>query len=284
VNGVLNTSGAVAPITVPAIASQAPTPTANISASLNLNANAAVGDTFDVPVQVVDSLGNLQTITLEFQNTAPLQWTYTATIPGEAVSGGTPGTPQQLGTGTLTFNSSGVLTSPAAGAPVALASPGLADGANALAINWNFFDSNNNPLVTQYASPSATLSTTQDGVQAATVTGTSLQNGGMLVATFSDGTQRTVAQLALASIANPDSLIALANNQYSLGADSATPTTGAAGTGTRGKIVGGSLESSNVDMAEQLTNLIVYQRAYQANSKAITSIDQMQQTLIALNL
>jgi len=284
VNGVFNTSGAVSPIVIPAVAAQSPTPTANISTSANLNATAAVGTTFDVPVQVVDSLGNLQTVTIEFKNTAPLQWDYTVTIPGEAVSGGTPGTPTTITTGSLTFDSTGVLTSPAAGAPVNLTSPALADGADPLNVNWNLFDASGNPMVTQYASPSASLGITQDGVQAAMVTGTSLQNGGLLVATFSDGTQRTVAQLALASIANPSSMLALANNQYSLGADSATPTTGAAGTGTRGQIVGGSLESSNVDMATQLTNLIVYQRAYQANSKAITSIDQMQQTLIALNL
>jgi flagellar hook protein FlgE len=184
----------------------------------------------------------------------------------------------------MTFDATGVLTSPAAGAPVNLTSPAFADGANALNVNWNLFDPSGNPLITQFASASATLGTTQDGVQAAMVTGTSLQDGGLLVATFSDGTQRTVAQLALASISNPDSLIAVTNNQYSLGANSATPTTGAAGTGTRGQVVGGSLESSNVDMATQLTNLIVYQRAYQANSKSITSIDQMQQTLIALTL
>jgi flagellar hook protein FlgE len=284
VNGVLNTSGAVSPITVPAVTSQSPTPTANMTVTANLNASAAVGTKFDAPVQIVDSLGNTHTVTVEFQNTAPLQWTYTATIPGEDVAGGTAGTPATLATGSMTFDATGVLTSPAAGAPVNLTSPAFADGANALNVNWNLFDPSGNPLITQFASASATLGTTQDGVQAAMVTGTSLQDGGLLVATFSDGTQRTVAQLALASISNPDSLIAVTNNQYSLGANSATPTTGAAGTGTRGQVVGGSLESSNVDMATQLTNLIVYQRAYQANSKSITSIDQMQQTLIALNL
>jgi len=200
------------------------------------------------------------------------------------VTGGVAGTPTSLTTGTLTFNSAGVLTSPAAGSPVALTSPALANGAAALTVNWNLYDSGGNPLLTQYASTSTTTATTQDGIQAATVTGTSLQNGGLLVATFSDGSQRTVAQLALASVPNPDSLLALANNQFALGAGTATPSVGASGTGTRGSIVGGSLESSNVDMATQLTNLIIYQRAYQADSKALTSIDQMQQTLLALNL
>ena len=59
---------------------------------------------------------------------------------------------------------------------------------------------------------------------------------------------------------------------------------GASGTSTRGNIVAGALEASNVDMATELTNLIVYQRGYQADSKAVTAIDQMQQTLIAMQL
>jgi len=284
VNGVVNTSGAVAPLTLPSIASQAPTPTANMSLTANLDASAAVGTTYDVPMQVVDSLGNTQTLTVEFTNTGPLTWTYNVTIPGNDVSGGKAGVPSSLGNGTLTFNSSGVLTAPPAG-PIALKTNNtLTDGAAALSLNWNPYDANGNPLITQYASPSATLATSQDGVQAATVTSTTIQNGGLLVASFSNGTQQTVGQLALASVSNPDSLISLANNQYALGPDSATPTIGASGTGSLGSVVGGSLEASNVDMATQLTNLIVYQRAYQADAKAITSIDQMQQTLIALNL
>ncbi len=284
VNGVVNTSGAVSSITVPTISSQAPTPTANMTVSANLNASSAVGTSYDVPIQVVDSLGNTHTLTVDFTNTAPLQWSYNVTIPGGDLTGGTVGSATSIATGSLTFNSSGALTTPAAGSPVNLATTtGLADGAANLNLNWNLYDATGNPLITQYASAS-TSSTTQDGVQAAAVTGVSLENGGALVASFSDGSKSTVAQLALASVQNPDSLIALANNQYTVGAGTATPSVGASGSGSRGSIVAGSLESSNVDMATELTNLIVYQRAYQADSKAITSIDQMQQTLIALNL
>ena len=210
VNGVVNTSGAVSSISVPSLSSQASTPTANMTVTANLNASAAVGDSFSAPIQVVDSLGNTHTLTVNFTNTAPLTWSYNVTIPGEDLTGGTAGTPTSLTTGTLTFSNGGVLTSPAAGAPVAVTTTtGLADGAADLNINWNLFDTTGNPLITQYASASTTTGTTQDGVQAATVTGTSLQNGGMLVATFSNGTHRTLAQLALASISNPDTLIAV---------------------------------------------------------------------------
>ncbi len=285
VNGIVNASGAVSPIAIPSLSSQAPTPTANMTVAANLNASAAVGDTFSAPIQVVDSLGNTHTLTVDFTNTAPLTWSYDVNIPGQDVTGGTAGTPSSLTTGTLTFNNLGVLTSPAAGAPINVkTTTGMADGAADLNINWNLFDSANNPLVTQYASASTTTGSTQDGIQAATVTGVSLQNGGSLVATFSNGTHRTLAQLAIASIANPDTMIAVNNNQYVVGVGTTTPSVGASGTSTRGNIVSGALEASNVDMATELTNLIVYQRGYQADSKAVTAIDQMQQTLIAMNL
>ncbi len=285
VNGVVNPSGAVSSISVPSLSSQPPTPTANMTVTANLNASAAVGDSFSAPIQVVDSLGNTHTLTVNFTNTAPLTWKYDVSIPGEDLTGGTAGTPSSLTTGTLTFSNSGVLTAPAAGAPVAVATTtGLADGAADLNIKWNLFDTTGNPMITQYASASTSTATTQDGVQAATVTGTSLENGGVLVASYSNGTHRILAQLALASISNPETLRALANNQYQVDLGTTTPSIGASGTSTRGNIVAGSIESSNVDMATELTNLIVYQRGYQADSKAITALDQMQQTLIAMQL
>ena len=285
VNGVVNPSGAVSSISVPSLSSQAPTPTSNMTVSANLNASATVGDSFSAPVQVVDSLGNTHTLTVNFTNTAPLTWSYDVSIPGQDVTGGTAGTPTSLTTGSLTFSSGGVLTSPAAGTPVNVTtSGGLADGAADLNINWNLFDTTSNPLITQYASASTTTGSTQDGIQAATVTGVSLQNGGSLVATFSNGTHRTLAQLAVASISNPDTMLAINNNQYVVGVGTTTPSVGASGTSTRGNIVSGSLEASNVDMATELTNLIVYQRGYQADSKAVTAIDQMQQTLLAMQL
>jgi flagellar hook protein FlgE len=256
-----------------------------MTVSANLNASAKVGDSFSAPIQVVDSLGNTHTLTVNFTNTAPLTWSYDVSIPGDDLTGGTPGLATSLANGSLTFSNGGVLTSPAAGSPVAVATTtGLADGAADLNINWNLFDTVGNPLVTQYASASTTTGSTQDGVQAAALTGMSMENGGFLVASYSNGTHRTLAQLAVASISNPNTLLGLANNQYQVDIGTTTPSVGAAGTGVRGNIVAGSREASNVDMATELTNLIVYQRGYQADSKAITAIDQMQQTLIAMQL
>jgi flagellar hook protein FlgE len=282
--GVANASGATTGITVPSLTSQPPSATANMTLTANLDATAATGATFSTPIQVVDSLGNTQTLTATFTETAANNWSYEVTIPGQDVTGGTAGSPTSVAQGTLTFDTNGNLTSPASTAsPVAIKTTGgLADGAADLNINWNLYGSDGTPTLTQFAQASAASGTTQDGVQPGTFTGVSLQNGGLLVANYSNGNQVTIAQVALASISNPDSLIAVSDNDYTLGTATITPSVGGAGTGERGSIVAGSIESSNVDMATEFTNLIVYQRGYEAASKVITTQSQMDQVLLAI--
>jgi flagellar hook protein FlgE len=91
-----------------------------------------------------------------------------------------------------------------------------------------------------------------------------------------------VGQVALASIRNPDTLIANGNNNFVLSSLTATPNIGVPGTGGRGTIQGGSLEASNVDIATEFTNMIVYQRGYEANGKVVTTADQLSQDTINL--
>ena len=99
---------------------------------------------------------------------------------------------------------------------------------------------------------------------------------------YSDGTNQVVAQLELASIRNPGSLIAVGQNNYQAGAGTAAPVFGVPNTGGLGQIKGGALESSTVDIAKEFTDLIVLQRAYQANGKVITTSDQITQDTISL--
>ena len=283
-NGVVNPSGAASTITVPLLTPRPPVATQNMTISANLNANAAVGDTFAAPIQVYDSLGNAQTLTANFTNTGPGAWSYEVDIPSTDITGGKAGTVTSLAKGTLSFDSNGNLTSPKAGTPVAVTNAtALADGASTLNISWNLYGSNNTPTITGYSQTSAASGSTQDGSPTATVTGVSLENGGIMVANYSDGTQQTLAQVALANVANPDSLMATNNNNYVAGPSTITPTVGAAGTGGRGNLVGQSVEASNVDMATEFTNLIVFQQGYEANSKVISTVQQMDQTLLAIN-
>jgi flagellar hook protein FlgE len=282
-NGVLNATGAVSDISIKALSSQPPVATTNMTVGLNLDAAAAKGAVFSTPEQVVDSLGVTHSLTLTFTKTGPNAWDYEVTIPGQDVTGGKAGTPGSLAKGSLTFDSTGALTAPDAKSPVKVATTGgLASGANDLKIDWSLYNTDGTPLLTQFAQASAASQSTQDGVQAAQVTDLKLANGGILMASYSSGAQVAVAQLALASISNPDTLTAVGNNNYQVGAQTLTPSVGAPQTGTRGQIMGGAIEASNVDLAKEFTNLIVYQRSYQANSKVITTLDQITQVLLQM--
>ena len=109
-----------------------------------------------------------------------------------------------------------------------------------------------------------------------------ITDNGSVLADYSNGSQQEVARLALVSIRNPSSMVSSGNNNYRAGQDSAAPVVGEAGTGGRGTIVGGSLESSNVDMATEFTQLIIFQRSYSANARVITTTDQISQETINL--
>ena len=122
----------------------------------------------------------------------------------------------------------------------------------------------------------------QDGSPAAQLVRVGIASGGYVLAQYSNGQQLTVAQLAMASIRNPESLIASGENTYSLSARSALPAIGLPGTGGRGSILGGAVENSTVDIAREFTNLIVLQRGYQANARVVTTVDEMSQETISL--
>ena len=167
--------------------------------------------------------------------------------------------------------------------PVTITIPALTDGATSGGtITWNMENADGSGMITQFDEASASSASSQDGSAAAQLTSVGLGDGGTILAQYSDGSQQVVGQVALASIRNPDSLIANGNNNYMLSEASATPNVGVPGTGGRGTIQGGSLESSNVDIATEFTNLIVYQRSYEAAGKVVTTADQMSQDTINL--
>jgi flagellar hook protein FlgE len=277
--GVVDTGGPVGNITVPVGSLQAPQATRNITLSANFDASATPGAASDwsAPITIYDSLGTAHVLTLNFQQTAANTWSCQATVPGADVQGGTAGTPSAVGNPiTLQFNGSGQLTGTTPAEPINFAfQPG--DGAAAMSVNWNPIDADGTSSLTQFDQSSATSASTQDGAAAAQLTSVTMANGGQLMASYSNGQQTVVGQLAIANIQNPQTLLNAGNNNYQVTADTAAPAIGAPGTGGRGTVVGGALESSNVDMATELTSLIVLQSAYQANSKVVTTVDNMAQ-------
>lgn len=278
VNGVLNTNAPIGSITVPVGALAPPTPTTSASVDLNLNASAAAGDTFSTALEVFDSLGNSHLMTFTFTKAAVAnQWTYSVSLPA---SSATPApTPT---TGTLTFNGNGSLISPlATAAPPAVTAAGLNNGASNLSIAWNMFNQGA-PRITQYSQASATSAVSQNGTATANLEAVEMAAGGQILARYSNGQQIVVGQIALATILNPDSMIAVGNNNLQLTARTAQPAVGLPGSGGRGSVLGGAIEASTVDIAREFTNLIIFQRAYQASSKIITTVDQISQDTINL--
>jgi flagellar hook protein FlgE len=273
----LITTGEPGDIVVPPGVLHAPIATGQFSAISNLNAQALVGDTFTTSIQIYDSLGEPHVTTMTYTNTAPGAWNYELTVDGGQVSGGTAGTPFQLATGTLSFDGSGVLTQVDGAAPadVAITTPTWTNGAIASTMTWKVVDASNSPLLTGYASPSATSSITQNGTAAGTVTNITINPDGSITATIGAGQSMTIAQLALVSFNNPQGLTKIGSNRYIDSPEAGTRNVGLAGTGGRGTLIGGALEQSNVDMAQELTQMILAQRGYQANGKMITVSDQL---------
>jgi len=281
VNGQLNTNTTPGNITIPVGTVQPPVTTQSISFDMNLNAAGLAGSatgTFATSVTVYDSLGNshIVTATLTKDPTTPNQWNYSVAIPDADVQN-PPFTPL---TGSLTFGQDGSLsaTTPA---PAPLAITGLADNASDMSITWNLYNGLT-PRISQFAQPSSTSAVSQDGSPAAQLVRVAVADNAQILAQFSNGQQTVVGQLAMATVRNPESLIATGNNNYQLSARSALPAVGLPGTGGRGSVKGGAVESSTVDIAQQFTNLIVYQRGYEANSKVVTAVDQLSQTTISL--
>ena len=280
--GAMDTNQAVSNIVIPVGSLQAPVATTAVSAELNLNsaANADNTSTFSMPITIYDSLGTSHVLTLSFTKTGDNAWAYTATLPAADLSDPTTA---EVATGNLVFQSDGTLDLTQTPTPVQFIVPAFVDGATSGGtVTWSLTNSSGAGAITQYDQPSASSSSSQDGQKASQLVNVGLGNGGTLLAQYSDGQQVTVGQVALASICNPDSLIAVGNNNFMLSEASAAPNIGVPGTGGRGTIQGGSIEASNVDIATEFTNLIVYQRGYEANGKVVSTANTLSQDTINL--
>jgi flagellar hook protein FlgE len=282
VTGTVITTGPVGNIVVPVGSLKAPTPTSLITVDMNLDSRTAADASSHtaVTVTIFDSLGTPHVATISFQKAEANKWSYSVSLPPEELVDPTATT---VSTGTLTFGTNGQLTDPASGSPITFTMPDLADGATPGAtITWDPYNSDASGRITQFGQPSASSASSQNGSGAAQLVHVGLADGGRIVAQYSDGEQTTVGQVALASIRNPDTLIAAGNNNFQVSERTATASIGVPGTGGRGTIVGGSVEASTVDIAREFTNLIVYQRGYEANGKVVTTADQLSQDTINL--
>ena len=271
--GEIITTGQPADIIIPPGVLRAPGATTQFGTISNLNASAAVGDTFTASVQIYDALGDVHVATITYTNTGPGAWGYDVSVDGAEVTGGTPGTPSSLGTGNITFSPTGVLTAPAA--DVVINSPNWANGAAPTNFTWDLYDANNQPTLTGYAAASQTSSITQNGYAAGTINPITIDAEGRIQASIGTGRTIVIAQLAIANFNNPQGLQKLGANRYAETQASGIPNVGVANTGGRGSVFGSALEQSNVDIAQEFTQMILAQRGYQANSRSITVADEL---------
>jgi flagellar hook protein FlgE len=296
VNGVVNTGQAIAPLQLGAGTISPPTSTSAVTIQTNLDAGATVGGTdgvYSTPVTVFDSLGTSHNLTFTFTKTGANTWGYSLSIPSTDLNplpppgGGAP-VPQTgiLATGTLTFDGNGKLIGPVnlGGNLInitGIKATAFADGANDLTFDWDLLNGAT-PVVTQVTAPSSTSSTQQDGASSGTLTNFSIGADGTITGSFSNGKTAALGQLALAGFANSEGLEREGATDYHQTLASGQAVIGTAGSGGRGSLAGGSLELSNVDISTEFANLIVAQRAFEADAKAVTTFDQITQDTINL--
>jgi len=261
-----------------------PAATDTVELVVNVNANdtipTAAFDPTDnnsynsqTSVTIYDSLGSPHTLTTYFvkgaSTAATTDWTVNHYIDGTDAA-------NAVGSGTMVFDSGGKLITPANGTFTLnnyTITP--ATGAADIAISdMNYFGS------TQVQQKFSVNSMRQNGLPAGRLTGIDIDDEGVIFARFSNGGSQTVGKVALTRFPNVNGLAKLGDTSWGQSANSGEPIRGEAGSNNFGGIQSGALESSNVDLAAQLVNLIVAQQHYQANAQTITTENTIMQAIL----
>lgn len=290
VNGVVNTNAPLRAISIPIGAVQEPQATTTMSMTANLDASAAVDTQFPAQVTVYDSLGEPHVATVTYEETAPNTWSYSVALPAGDFTTGI----SIPVTGTMAFDAEGNLatitptgepvetvgTAPGDVSSIALAFDGLADGANNLTIQWNLLGTGGTPTISQVDTASAVAATTQNGYPSGQYQSFTIGSDGTVTVTYSNGQLQNVGQLALANVTNLQGLQLLGNGDYATTLASGAAMVGPSGTSGLATIQDGALEASNVNISSEFSDLIIAQRAFEANAKSVTTFDTVTQDTI----
>ena len=261
-------------------------PTANVSMSLNLSANAAIPSTttfdrFDptsynqsAQTTIYDASGNAQTLTNYFKRSTTPDAANGNTSSWEVFSyvGDKPMTTAGAASVTMSFDSTGKLTTPTDA--VAFDPFMTAGSANTQQFGFTFgLDS------TQLASAFNVGARAQDGKAVGQIQGVTIDETGIVKASFSNGDTQALGQVMLANFSNPEGMRQLGSSYWSATGISGEAKLGIADVNGFGKLMSGTIERSNVDITEELVALIAAQRNFQANSKALDTASQISQTI-----
>ena len=244
---------------------------------------------FSTSVDIYDTLGASHTVTFFYFKTGANTWQVRGYVNSEDVDGAASGawspetgrprllvTAAGTGTTTLTFNSDGTLFTPATTPHITYVTP-WQNGSSATQTLDVSFDP-----YTQYSTNSNVISITQDGQGVGNITSFEIDRDGTMFAILDNGQQSNIGTIGLVNFANPEALTRVGNNQYQQSTSSGEPVVGSPLTGTFGAIEAGSVELSTVDIADQFVKLITLQRGFQANSRIITTINQLLNEIIQL--
>jgi flagellar hook protein FlgE len=251
--------------------------TTNIALGVNLPSTAAVGDDFSVTAQVFDSLGNAHDMDITFTKTAANNWSWAAsdpTLDGGATSSGT-----AVGSGDIVFDTDGTPLSFTPAAPT-IALSGFTTGAGNSTITLDLGTIGGTDGLSQFSGDFTIGNIDQDGVRFGNYTGITISEEGIVTALFDNGQRQDIYQLPLGMFRNPNGLESKTGNVYLETDRSGNFQLNLAGNGGAGDIAPAALESSTVDLAEEFTKMIITQRAYSANTKVITTADEMMEELL----
>jgi flagellar hook protein FlgE len=257
-------------ISIPVGAGMTGKASTTLSTTGNLDAGTAANGTVPLSATVYDSLGNAHQLTVTFTKAStPDQWTFAVTSPDGTVTA-TGGTPVSFTTAGK-YNTAAGANTPAT-VSLALTAPGNGS------INPVDFTLDLSQL-TQLAAASS-LSSNTDGASAGNLTTFSVGSSGEITGVYSNGYKQPLGQIALASFQNPSGLMKAGGNLFTTSPNSGNAAIGTPDSGGRGQIATGFLEGSNVDLAQQFTNMIMAERGFQANSRVITTSDEILQDLV----
>lgn len=268
------------------------TATSEVKMSINLDsrdnlkvfdpANPDKTSNFNTSVTVYDSVGTARLVTLYFNKTADGAWDYHAMADGKDAANGVPGQMVEMANGKLQFDQKGVLQEEVPGLNAFNFNKGALPGQK---ITFNFGESIKEggtglDAATQFGSKSSVARHSQDGSSAATLASMSFNDDGVLTAVYDNGVQRELGQVAIAKFENNEGLFKTGKNLFKETRKSGQAAMGKPGADGRGEVLAKSIEQSNVDIANEFINLMAAQRNFQANTRTITTSDQMLQEVL----
>lgn len=270
------------PVSVTGIAGSAQ-PTTSMSVGVNLPATAATGATHNTSLQVFDSLGVEHTITGTFTKTATAnEWTLDFGNPTQVGGTGASGTTVFNGGAplTVTFNGDGSFATPAVVPSIAV--NGWTTGATNSTMALNLGTPGATDGITQFATNFTTYFLNQNGVRFGVFNGVTVDETGLVTAVFDNGQTTPIFRTPVATFNNSNGLQGVSGNVFRETDRSGNVLINAAGTGAAGTIVPSALEASNVDVANEFTNMIITQQAYSASAQIITTANEMLDEIIRI--